>query len=141
MDLYAGSAIFSFECLSRGAKSVIAVERHGAALEAIRRNADLLQAARLRLVNSDVMEFLKRRIPGRIEIVFVDPPYGSTCLPQVCKTLESRGWLAPGALIYLEARVGGEGIAVPGRWALLHEKRAGQVAYRLYRRAVNSIDD
>ncbi len=141
LDLFAGSAILSFECLSRGAKSAIAVEKDRSACQAIRRNAAFLGAADLLVVNSDVLRYLTRPRPASAEIVFIDPPYNSGCLPRVCGLLEQRGWLASRALIYVESRSGDPRTTVPSNWVATHEKLAGQVAYRLFRRVANGSFD
>src|SRR5687768_15611050 len=58
LDLYAGSGALGFESASRGAASVTLVESGRAAFEALRENARLLGADRVRLERSDALEFL-----------------------------------------------------------------------------------
>ena len=42
------------------------------------------------------------------DIVFLDPPYGSEDLGDLCARLAGNAWLAPGALVYLETRASQE---------------------------------
>jgi 16S rRNA G966 N2-methylase RsmD len=81
------------------------------------------------LRRADALEFL-RADDAVYDVVFVDPPYRSDLWPRVAPLLPRR--LAPEALVYLER---------PGRagpqpeWAVWREGRAGQVAYRILKRA------
>ncbi len=74
LDLFAGSGALGFECLSRDAAHVIAIERDRGALETIRRNAaDLaLDEDEFRVVRGDAY---RPRAKGPFDIVFVAPPY------------------------------------------------------------------
>jgi 16S rRNA (guanine966-N2)-methyltransferase len=73
LDLYAGSGALGIEALSRGAESVVFVERDARAAAVIERNlASLgLQAA---VVRQDAVRFLGRA-EGPFDLVFCDPPY------------------------------------------------------------------
>ncbi len=74
LDLFAGSGALGIECLSRGAASVVAVERARPALEALRRNSEdlALDRARFRIVAADAY---RAAPPGPFDVVFVAPPY------------------------------------------------------------------
>jgi len=79
LDLFAGSGALGFEALSRGASSVLFVEKNRRVAAWIERNArELRFEAETRVASEDVLRFLKR--PGGTEgrdLVFVDPPYGA----------------------------------------------------------------
>jgi 16S rRNA (guanine(966)-N(2))-methyltransferase RsmD len=75
LDLFAGFGSLGFEALSRGARSACFVDLNRDALAAIRATAAQLGVLeRVRIVNSDVMTFLKRE-EKRFDLVFCDPPY------------------------------------------------------------------
>jgi 16S rRNA (guanine966-N2)-methyltransferase len=57
-------------------------------------------------------------------------------LEQTLGQLESNGWLADNALIYVESEVEHGLPPVPVSWQMHREKIAGQVAYRLYHRQI-----
>ena len=40
------------------------------------------------------------------DVVFLDPPFGKDLLGSCCERLQSGGWLAAGARVYLEAHAG-----------------------------------
>jgi 16S rRNA (guanine966-N2)-methyltransferase len=48
--------------------------------------------------------------------------------------LEAGGWLADGALVYLERSDSQDPWPVPSNWTVLRDKYAGQVSYALARR-------
>jgi len=77
LDLFAGSGALGLEALSRGASSVVMVERGRGALAVIRGNIELLGAAvDCTVVADDVFRFLSR-LEERVDIAFADPPYGT----------------------------------------------------------------
>ncbi len=77
LDLFAGSGALGFEALSRGAESVVFVERARGALKAIRDNADLLGAAsEVEIWSGDALEYVSRLKAGSFDLALADPPYG-----------------------------------------------------------------
>lgn len=79
LDLFAGSGALGIEAISRGATSVVFVDRDPRATASIGRNlADLGVEARVH--RRDALAFLRSRAAGRasrFDLVFVDPPYSS----------------------------------------------------------------
>lgn len=132
LDLFAGSGALGIEALSRGAAQVLFVERDGAAVSALKANLSLLGANAAEVLQADALQFL-RGPPRSFDIVFLDPPFASGCVPEVCGLLAAGGWLAPGGHIYVEqsARVPLDGL--PAGWTLVRSKRAGEVGYHLAR--------
>ena len=77
VDLFAGSGALGLEALSRGAESVVFVERARGALSALRANVARLGAGpEVRVVAEDVFRFLTRT-PHAFDLAFADPPYGT----------------------------------------------------------------
>jgi 16S rRNA (guanine966-N2)-methyltransferase len=85
---------------------------------------------------ADALAWLERGPPASkpFDIVFLDPPYGEAWLPFLTERLESGGWLAPRAWIYLEDAAARGEPALPPGWTLHRSKRAGDVGYHLARR-------
>jgi 16S rRNA (guanine966-N2)-methyltransferase len=75
LDLYAGSGALGIEALSRGAATAVFVDSDRAAIAAIERNADPLEADH-RIAARDVLRFLESET-GQFDLVFADPPYSS----------------------------------------------------------------
>ena len=77
LDLFSGVGSFGIECLSRGVKKVVFVERYNAVLPILKKN---LQSLKL-IENYEILEkdiynigFLKS-LDKKFDIVFMDPPY------------------------------------------------------------------
>lgn len=75
LDLFAGSGALGLEALSRGARSVVLVERARSAVRVIEDNVEILDAGdACRVVNDDVFRYLKR-LDEPVDLAFADPPY------------------------------------------------------------------
>jgi 16S rRNA (guanine966-N2)-methyltransferase len=135
LDLYAGSGALGLEALSRGATDVVFVERDAIAARELQARLVAWRAPGARVERADALRFLGG-VAQAFDIVFLDPPFGSACLPQAAQMLEERGWLAPGALIYVEHAARDELPHVPPAWRLAKSKRAGEVGYHLHERIV-----
>ncbi len=129
LDLFAGSGALGFEALSRGAASVVMVEKSRSVCESLRRNALLLGAKNLQLHCADALEFATAAAAdekARFDVVFLDPPFGSSLLAQALPRVAPL--LRPGARVYVESA---EVFTPTGGWRILRHGRAGQVHYTL----------
>jgi 16S rRNA (guanine966-N2)-methyltransferase len=131
LDLFAGSGALGFEALSRGAQHVVFVDRDPQLAKHLQHTAAKLRAVDFEVIAADALFFLQR--PARpFNIVFLDPPYAANILSEVCSRL-IEGWLAPNALVYLEASAHAGLPALPSSWSVHRSKQAGQVGYHLLR--------
>jgi 16S rRNA (guanine966-N2)-methyltransferase len=129
LDLFAGSGALGFEALSRGAASVVMVEKSRRVCEALRRNAELLAAKNLRLHCADALEFATvaaADADARFDVVFLDPPFRSDMLAQALPRVARL--LRPGAQVYIESA---SAFAPADGWRIRRHGRAGQVHYTL----------
>ena len=134
LDLFAGSGALGLEALSRGAAGVVFVERARPAVRQLRENLRLLGLQeRAEVVQADARRFLSRP-GGPFDLVFLDPPFAEQLLGGVARQLESRGFLAPGAWIYLEQDSARPWPELPQNWTRYREGKAGQAGYRLMHR-------
>jgi 16S rRNA (guanine966-N2)-methyltransferase len=139
LDLFAGSGALGLEALSRGAAHVTFVERDAAAAGEIRARLAEWGAREATVERADARGFLERRPATPFDIVFLDPPFASDLLREIAAPLEQRGWLADGALVYVESPADAP-TAVPAGWTPLKTKRAGEVGYHLYSRGARGKD-
>jgi len=131
LDLFAGSGALGFEAASRGAARVVLVERDAQVLQELRANGSTLGASQVQVVAAEALNYLAGSA-APFDIVLLDPPYDRPDLLAACCTqLETGGWLAPQARIYLETRGKTCLPVLPGNWELVRSKHAGQVAYHL----------
>lgn len=134
LDLFAGSGALGFEALSRGAAHVMAFELHHAAARSIRDNCRILGTSKLELIEGSALDRLQHgSVATPFDLVFVDPPFASGLYEPCFTALQTRGWLAPRALVYVEAAQPLGNFQAPADWQLQREKRAGDVHYGLFR--------
>lgn len=135
LDLYAGSGALGFEALSRGARSVVFVDQDVRVVQQLQANAERLGAREdAEIVWSEALEFLAQRGDDAFDVVFLDPPFRDDVIGEACRRLEQRRLLSAPCWIYLETDHGRTAPELAAHWRWLHEKSAGQVAYRLARR-------
>jgi 16S rRNA (guanine966-N2)-methyltransferase len=121
LDLFAGSGALGFEAASRGAKSVVMIERNGQAERALRDNCSLLVGEHIEIHRAEALAFL-RTDARRFDVIFLDPPFHANLLPGVLPLLPEH--LAPGARVYLEADQLPD---LSPEWHRLKQTRAGSV--------------
>ena len=73
LDLFAGSGIFSFEAVSRGAASATAVDHDRRKIESIAKLATEWDVP-VNALRGEVMSTMKR-LRERFDVVYADPPY------------------------------------------------------------------
>jgi len=133
LDLYAGSGALGIEAASRGAASVVLVDNDAQVAAKLREQLQRLDATWIEVVQSSVEGWLAASATP-FDIVFLDPPFRRNLLPGCIRALESGGWLAADARVYIEAEAGLVP-DLPENWELTRSKRAGQVGYHLARRS------
>lgn len=133
LDLFAGSGALGLEAVSRGARQAVLVERSQAVVGSLRENVDRLQAGEaVQVIHADARRFLAGK-PEPFELVFLDPPFKSVFIEQVCQRLDSAGWLVNGALLYLETDIHRPLGGLPSNWRPMRSGASGSVSYRLLR--------
>ena len=105
LDLYAGTGALGLEALSRGAESVVFVERAKEALAALEANVEALGVrGRVRVVALPAERAARNLEGDRFDLVFADPPYADVKSGAALRALESLvvPRLEAGALLVLE---------------------------------------
>lgn len=130
LDLYAGSGALGLEALSRGASSVVFVDRDRDSIAAIDAHLATLRCERGRTVVARVEEFLARGPDATYDIAFLDPPFGAGHAAPTLAALVTGGWLKGDGLAYVEAEAGLD-VPLPDGWRWHRHGRAGRVGYHL----------
>lgn len=133
LDLFAGSGALGLEAMSRGAARVVFVDREPKVIEHLNATLSMLKAEGAELKRADALRYLESHVEA-FDIVFLDPPFADESLQTSCALLESRGWLAPDAYIYIERPAREGPPTLPDEWILHRTSRAGEVGYHLARR-------
>jgi 16S rRNA (guanine966-N2)-methyltransferase len=135
-DLFAGSGALGLEALSRGASSCTFVDESHQAAKVIRQNLDSTHLSGGRIVQSEVLSFLKKE-QQTYQLIFADPPYAKHPLDteHINKLLQS-GLLLPrleaDGLFYAEVAKSTASPEHPD-WTLVDRRHYGSSAILLYR--------
>ncbi|AKH41249.1 16S rRNA (guanine966-N2)-methyltransferase [Altererythrobacter atlanticus] len=104
-DLFAGSGALGLEALSRGAAHCLFAENDAAALRSLRANIAALRAQPQCDVRAiSVMQLGKA--PKPVDLILLDPPYGSGAGAVALDKLNRLGWIGPASWIALETARG-----------------------------------
>jgi 16S rRNA (guanine966-N2)-methyltransferase len=135
LDGFAGSGALGIEALSRGASSVVFVERDERAAGLIGRNL-----AHCRITDGYVMiraEFVSalHQLPAdrRFDLALLDPPYDLADLASVVEAAAGR--MAPGGVVVLEHASRREAPARAGGYEAVRQVKAGDSTVTFYRGA------
>jgi len=133
LDLFAGTGALAFEALSRGAATAVLIERSQKIVDVLRSSAEFLDAQNARVECADAVSFLNRPADRRYDIVFLDPPFADDLVEECCQLLQSNGWLADRAAIYIEQDKSKPLPSLPAEWQISRDKKAGHVRFVLAR--------
>jgi 16S rRNA (guanine966-N2)-methyltransferase len=133
LDLYAGTGALGIEAISRGAAACTFVESDRMLARELRENLARLKVENACVIEGDALATLAGKAEP-FDIVFLDPPFGGDLWEASGECLETRGWLAANAWIYVESPADAA-LALPPTWMLHRESQAGAVRFALYRRA------
>jgi 16S rRNA (guanine966-N2)-methyltransferase len=138
LDLFAGTGALGIEALSRGATSLVSVERARGAAAVLRANvAALSLESSTRVMVADVAAALHRlgRAGERFDLVLADPPYASGQAQRALEALVEAEVLALGAVVVLERSRSHPSPSVAGL-APLDERRYGDTVITRFTAAV-----
>jgi 16S rRNA (guanine966-N2)-methyltransferase len=131
LDLFAGSGALGLEALSRGAESVLLVERSSGAARVLRANV-----AAVDLPGADVLVRDVRRLaattasPPAATLVFADPPYEWSAeeLAELLRSAHAHGWIGDNADLVIE-RPGRDDVdPIPSAWDTVRRRDYGDTA-------------
>ena len=84
IDLFAGTGALGFEAASRGASTVILLEKDKKAYANLLKNFDLLQSSpatgSVKILQKDSVEFLGQQSDKSANLMFIDPPFQNSDL-------------------------------------------------------------
>lgn len=131
LDLFAGTGALGLEALSRGAADVVFVESNRLAVRALEAAVATLKASDADVVSADAGRWLAAFDRDPFDIVFLDPPYATDSIGELCTLLSLHDVTAAGASVYFEQRRSQAEPALPAGWIIKKNKTAGQVRYVL----------
>jgi 16S rRNA (guanine966-N2)-methyltransferase len=103
LDLFAGTGIFSFEAVSRGAREAVAVDASRPNIAAIEKSARALEAP-VRGLAGDALQALPRLGTEPFDVVYADPPYSYEHYDALLMALDRSEVLRESAIVAIEHR-------------------------------------
>jgi 16S rRNA (guanine966-N2)-methyltransferase len=134
-DLFAGTGALGFEAASRGAATVLMVEKDPQAQAVLRQSIEQLQAEQVNLHAGGAMSLLEELKPDSFDLVFVDPPFDSNLGGLVLERLHKTGCVRRGGFIYVESPASMT-LPPPQGWSVWRDQQLGEVRMQLFRRQI-----
>ena len=134
-DLFAGTGALGFEAASRGAASVLMIEKHRRAQMVLRQSIEQLQAVQIKLHEGGAMSLIDEFKPDSYDLVFVDPPFDSNLGGIVLKRLDETACVRRGGFVYVESPASTV-LTAPEGWSLWRDQQIGDVRMQLFRRKI-----
>jgi 16S rRNA (guanine966-N2)-methyltransferase len=131
LDVFAGTGSLGLEAISRGAKSVVFVERDRIADKILKSNIDVLGVnEKTEVFNMGLSTWIDKNQGNFYDIIFADPPYNNLQLSTVARL---GGMLKPNGLMVLSYP--GKGEVPPVNGIVVVDNRSyGTAALAFYRK-------
>ncbi|HEY9787496.1 MAG TPA: 16S rRNA (guanine(966)-N(2))-methyltransferase RsmD [Candidatus Obscuribacterales bacterium] len=101
LDICAGTGLIGLEALSRGAKSLIAVEENRQMVKAIQASLKKL-GYEAEVIAGDLRQVLPVLEGQQFDIIFADPPYGSPLTNSILTSVDKYSLLAEAGVFIIE---------------------------------------
>lgn len=140
LDLFAGAGALGMEALSRGAAECVFVEARREPAAALRRALSEWGLPG-RVEHADALQWLRTKAANAnrpMDIVFLDPPFGSGLAARCCTLLAVDGWLAENCRLYLESHKREPLPELPPELRILRDKAVGDARMTLAGRSVGT---
>ena len=119
LDLFSGSGALGLESLSRGAASVVLVEKSRSCAKVVSANASVVGLDGAQIVIRDAWQVAELVPPdGGATLCFADPPYdwAAADLRRLLTGLADSGWLARDAMVVIERPAKDPASPFPDTW-------------------------
>jgi 16S rRNA (guanine966-N2)-methyltransferase len=132
LDAFAGSGALGFEAASRGAASVVLLERDPDLAAALRATQQRLKAGAVRIERTDALAWMRTAPSGAFDLVLLDPPFDAPeLLPNAVEA--ATHLVSPAGAIYAES---GHALReAPDGFTIWRQARAGAVWAQVLRRS------
>ena len=129
LDLFAGTGMVGFECASRGAASVTAIEKQRHACSYIKGCYEEFGfEGAVAVLNMNVFKYLESAV-ARFDFVFVDPPYDLKNLDSIPAKVRGAGLLSEDGVLVLEH---GEAYSFHGEEGFVEMRKYGHVHFSFF---------
>ncbi|AFH48796.1 N6-adenine-specific methylase [Ignavibacterium album JCM 16511] len=106
LDLYSGSGSLGFECISRGAKSVLFVEKNNMIYKNLTENIKSLEIEdKCSVVRSEAIVFTRKKSIKSFDLILADPPFFEYDIYNVVENLKQNGYMDKESMLIIERSI------------------------------------
>ncbi|MEP0860229.1 MAG: 16S rRNA (guanine(966)-N(2))-methyltransferase RsmD [Ignavibacterium sp.] len=106
LDLYSGSGSLGFECISRGAKSVLFVEKNNMIYKNLNENIKSLEIEnKCSVVRSEAIVFTRKKSMKSFDLILADPPFFEYDIYNAVENLKQNGYMNSESLLIIERSI------------------------------------
>ncbi|MEN9743692.1 MAG: hypothetical protein RLZZ65_1497 [Bacteroidota bacterium] len=103
LDLCAGTGNISFEFVSRGAASLLAIDSHPRCVQYLKKNVESLQIADvMQVYKSDCVIYCKNAKDVQYDLIFADPPFHLGFHEELLQHIFNKKLLSPDGIVVIE---------------------------------------
>ncbi len=129
LDLFSGTGHISMEFASRGAGSIVAVDKHFKCTGFLKSISKELKF-NIQAIKSDVFDFLNNA-HSDYDLIFADPPYDLPNIPEIHQLIFKNTLLRPGGMLIIEH---GQKTDLSGLQGFLEHRKYGNVNFSFFKR-------
>lgn len=101
IDLFAGTGAISLEMVSRGAASVVAVEKAPTQFRFIEKVRQQLNCSELTVIRGDALKYIESTV-SPVDLIFADPPYDMEGFDAVPELILNSGACGENTIVVVE---------------------------------------
>jgi 16S rRNA (guanine966-N2)-methyltransferase len=101
LDLFSGTGNISLEFASRGASEVVAIDRSIQCINYVKDTARQHKLNQIKTFKADVLKYIEIET-DQYDLIFADPPYDLSKIPEIPKIIFEKNLLLPGGLLIVE---------------------------------------
>ena len=126
LDLFSGVGSFGIDCLSRGAKHVIFVEKYNAVLPLLKKNLlSLKSIENYEIIEKDIYNInFFNSLERKFNVIFIDPPYKDKNLNILLDNIKNQKILNKNGILVIH-RHKNEKDLIPNEFKIVEEKKYG----------------
>jgi 16S rRNA (guanine(966)-N(2))-methyltransferase RsmD len=129
LDLCCGTGSISFECASRGAKKITAVDAFGACAKFVNETAKLFSMHHLTAFKADIFKFIEKET-HLYDFIFADPPYEAEWIVQISEAVFNRNILSKQGVLIIEHGVKTD---LSGDKNFIEKRKYGNVNFSIFK--------
>lgn len=133
VDLYAGTGSLSYEFISRGVASLIAVDSDPSCIRFIKQSFDQLKAgSQARAIQSDALKWLGNR-PGKFDLIIADAPFVDTPAEELSRLVIEGEMLNKNGILIIEHASKNPLDQIPG---YVETRKYGNVSFSFFQNGI-----